>query len=91
MGFYDDRQTTYYNPGEYGSRFDPSKATKKDLSVLANHLGEYVTTCDEFMIIPPDLVESEDKIYQALKVVRRLIEKLEKGDKSVFKDYEEWN
>jgi hypothetical protein len=76
----------------YGNDFDPDNISKEDMRKLAEHIEEYVDTLEEVMIIPEELQkEYGDRIHDGLKVTRKLIEKLRKGDRSVFKDKEDWN
>lgn len=72
--------------------FDPDDITKSDMNKVADHIEEYINMLEEVMIIPKDMMEDhEKKINKAIKVSRKLIAKLRKGDTSVFKDAEDWN
>lgn len=72
--------------------FDPDNITRSDMDNLADGIERYVELLEEVMIIPDEIRKSIGKdINAALKVVKDLIKKLRKGDKSVFKDADEWN
>lgn len=72
--------------------FDPDNICKKDMETLADHIEEYLNTLSEVMIIPRDMIEEHGKrIKRAIEVTAKLIKKLRKGDKSVFKDMDEDN
>lgn len=72
--------------------FDPNDIRKEDMKQLADNIDEYITQLEEVMIIPDEIMdECEDQIKEGLKRTKKLIEKLRKGDKSVFKDEDEWN
>lgn len=72
--------------------FDPDNICKKDMETLAGHIEEYLNTLKEVMIIPRDMIEEHGKrIKRAIEVTAKLIKKLRKGDKSVFKDMDEDN
>lgn len=59
---------------------------------LAEAIKAYVDELENVMVIPDDLVDKyEDEIKEGIKRTRKLIKKLENGDKSVFKDEDEWN
>lgn len=70
--------------------FNPSNVTKEDMKKLANHIEEYIDHLESVMIIPDELIEEYGKqIKEGLARTRKLIKKLKKGDKSVFKDIDE--
>ena len=70
--------------------FDPRYVTKDDMNNLAEHIEEYVEQLESIMIIPDDIAEKyEDQIKEGIKQARKLISKLKKGDKSVFKDIDD--
>lgn len=72
--------------------FDPDNIRKSDMNKLADHIEEYINMLEEVMIIPSDMMEEyEKRIKKAIKVSKKLIDKLRKGDTSVFKDTEDWN
>ncbi len=72
--------------------FNPNNITKDDMKRLAEAIKAYVDELENVMVIPDDLVDKyEDEIKEGIKRTRKLIKKLEHGDKSVFKDEDEWN
>lgn len=72
--------------------FDPDDVRKEDLNLFADHLEEYINLLEEVMIIPDEIMEkSGDKIKEGIKRTKKLINKLRKGDISVFKDADEMN
>lgn len=71
---------------------NPEDITKEDMRKLADHIENYVDTLESVMIIPEPLVkEYGDRINSGIKTTRKLIQKLRKGDRSVFKDEEDWS
>jgi hypothetical protein len=67
--------------------FSVDNVTKTDMKILAESIAEYLDVFQNVMVIPEDLKnEYEDKIKEGIKRTEKLIKKLEKGDKSVFKD-----
>ena len=67
--------------------FDPDNVTKEDMKKLAKHIEEYVDQLESIMIIPDEIAdEYGPQIKEGIKRSRKLINKLRKGDKSVFKD-----
>jgi len=72
--------------------FDPSDISKDDMNKLADAIEEYKDSLMSVMVIPEEIVkECEDKLKEGLRRTDRLIKKLRKGDRSVFKDDEELN
>lgn len=71
---------------------NPDDISKEDMRKLADHIEKYIETLQEVMIIPEDLQkEYGERISHGIKLSKKLIQKLRKGDKSVFKEQEEWN
>ena len=67
--------------------FDPESVSKEDMKKLAEHIEEYIEQLKSVMIIPDDVAaEHGDEIVEGLKRTKKLISKLKKGDRSVFKD-----
>lgn len=62
-----------------------------DMKRLAESLEEFLTLRDEILIIPKELQASKNDLEEARKVVEKLIKKLKNGDRSVFKDPEDWD
>lgn len=77
----------------YGSdTFDPDNIKIEDMEFLADHIEGYLNLFKEAMIIPDELYDKyNDRIKESIKRTEQLIKKLRKGDKSVFKDEDEWN
>lgn len=72
--------------------FDPSDISKDDMNKLADAIEEYKDSLMSVMVIPEEIVkECKDKLKEGLRRTDRLIKKLRKGDRSVFKDDEELN
>ena len=72
--------------------FDPRNIDEGDMLQLAEALSNFVEFFDECVIVPDEIRDKyDDDIKDGLNKVRKLIKKLKKGDKSVFKDEEEWN
>ena len=72
--------------------FDPDNITKFDMNKIADHIEKYIDMLEEVMIIPKDMLDdNEKKINKAIKVSKKLISKLRKGDTSVFKDIDDCN
>lgn len=72
--------------------FDPNDISKDDMNKLADAIEEYKDSLMSVMVIPEEIVqECEDKLKEGLRRTDRLIKKLRKGDRSVFKDDEELN
>ncbi len=70
---------------------DPNSITKNDMENLADGIEEYLDCLKDIIIFPDELKrEVKPKMKRAMKTVEELIKKLRKGDKSVFKDEEEW-
>lgn len=75
-----------------GETFDISDIKKSDMNKLADAIEEYLEVLLEVMIIPDEILETHgDKINEGIKRSKKLVKRLRKGDKSVFKDEDEWN
>ena len=73
-------------------RFDPQDIRQSDMDKLAEAIEEYISTFFEVMIIPDNLKDKyEDQINEGRRLSEKLVKKLKKGDRSVFKDDDEWN
>lgn len=83
---YDNRGADNYP----GSRKDVGMS-KFDMGVLADKIEKYLEILQDVFIIPDHLQGSEKKIREAMEVTEKLIKKLRKGDRSVFKDLDDWN
>jgi hypothetical protein len=67
--------------------FSPDELTKADMKLLAGHIEEYLELFTDVMVIPEDIQSDQKaKIKEGIKRTKELIERLYKGDKSVFKD-----
>lgn len=72
--------------------FDPINITQAQMDKLAACLREFLEFLEECVVIPDDMKDScERDVKEGIKRTKKLIEKLEKGDRSVFKDEDEWN
>lgn len=72
--------------------FDADDIRKEDMEFMADHIEEYLELLQEVMIIPDEILdEQESNIKRSIKIVEKLIEKLRKGDRSVFKDVDDYN
>ena len=72
--------------------FDPDNIKKDDMIKLADAIDEYISLLTEVMVIPDDIERKYgDRIEESIAISKKLIKKLRKGDKSVFKDEDEWN
>lgn len=72
--------------------FDPAHITKEDMRRVADHIEEYLEQLQDVMIIPDELIdECKEEIDEGIKRTKKLIKKLRKGDRSVFKDVDDWN
>lgn len=65
---------------------DLSNITDKDMKELANAIEDYIELFEEIMIIPKELKKDKKEINEALELSKKLVKKLKKGDRSVFKD-----
>ena len=67
--------------------FDPENVSKSDMNRLANVIEEYLDTLKSTMVIPDEIMKSDRKrLKNGLEVTEKLIKKLRKGDRSVFKE-----
>lgn len=65
--------------------------SKEDMKLLAKGIEGFIELLDEIIVIPKELVDKHEKnIKEAIKISKKGIKKLKKGDKSVFKDEEDW-
>jgi hypothetical protein len=72
--------------------FDVNNIKQPDMNRLADDIEEYMIVLNKVMIIPEDMrKECEPLIKEGKKRTEKLIKKLRKGDKSIFKDEDEWN
>lgn len=72
--------------------FDPDNISKEDMNRLADAIENYINLLEEIMIIPEEIIdECGDDVEEGIKRSKKLIKKLRNGDKSVFKDSDEWN
>jgi hypothetical protein len=65
------------------------KMSKDEMATLAQHIEDYLEVFLEVFIIPDYLRDQEDKIYESIQTVKKLIKKLRKGDPSVFSDLDD--
>ena len=72
--------------------FDPENISKKDCQNFADHLEEYLEVLEDIMIFPKEMKKKDkEKMQDAIHQTKKLIKKLRKGDRSVFKDPDEFN
>ena len=72
--------------------FDPDNISKEDMNRLADAIENYINLLEEIMIIPEEIIdECGDDVEEGIKRSKKLIKKLRNGDKSAFKDSDEWN
>lgn len=75
-----------------GDNFDINDIRQSDMNKLADAIDEYTIVLQKIMIIPEDIEkECGSQIREGIKRTNKLIKKLRKGDKDVFKDEDEWN
>ena len=77
---------------EYNMRdeIDPDNISKSKMNQLADQFDEYLTVLKEIMIIPEHDEKMKKKMKKGIEITEKLIKKLRKGDKSVFKTADEW-
>jgi len=68
--------------------FSSENISDVDMKNLADHIEKYLFLFEDIMIIPEEFKINEKDVQSAKKIVRKLIKKLRKGDRSVFK--EDW-
>ena len=72
--------------------FHPENVSKDDMIKLAESIEEYIDELESIMIIPDEIIDVYKKqIDEGIHRCRKLIKKLKKGDKSVFKDIDDEN
>lgn len=71
---------------------DPENIRQSDMDRLADAIETYLHELESVMIIPEELLEDHgDEMKRSISLTKKLIKKLRKGDRSVFKDSEDWN
>ena len=71
---------------------DPENIRQSDMDRLADAIETYLHELESVMIIPEDLLEDHgDEMKRSISLTKKPIKKLRKGDRSVFKDPEDWN
>ena len=71
---------------------DPDNIRQSDMDRLAGGIETYLQEFESVIILPQDLLEDHgDAMKRAIETTKKLIKKLRKGDRSVFKDSEDWN
>lgn len=66
--------------------FSSENISDTDMKNLADHIEKYLFLFEDIMIIPEEFKINEKDVQSAKKIVRKLIKKLRKGDRSVFKE-----
>lgn len=78
--------------GSVYDEFNPDNIRQTDMDRLADAIESYISELESVMVIPEDLLEDRgEKIECGIKEIKKLIKKLRKGDRSVFKDASDWN
>lgn len=66
--------------------FSSENISDIDMKNLADHIEKYLFLFEDIMIIPEEFKINEKDVQSAKKIIRKLIKKLRKGDRSVFKE-----
>ena len=70
--------------------FDPENVKQSDMNKLADAIEEYKDSLMTVMVIPDEVIKKDRKrLKNGFEVTEKLIKKLRKGDKSVFKEIDE--
>lgn len=70
--------------------FDPDNVKQSDMNKLADAIEEYKDSLMTVMVIPDEVIKKDRKrLKNGFEVTEKLIKKLRKGDKSVFKEIDE--
>ena len=65
---------------------DPEDISRRDMDAIADAIEDYLEVFTDVMIIPKGI--DKDEVQDALHMCRKLVKKLRKGDKEVFKGIE---
>ncbi len=72
--------------------FDPRNITQAHMDKLATCFRTYLDFLEECVVIQDNAPKgTEEAVQEGIKRVQKLIKRLEKGDRSVFKDEDDWN
>lgn len=66
---------------------DIDNISQKDMDAIANAIEDYLEVFTDIMIIPKDI--DKEEVHDAIRTCRKLVKKLKKGDKNVFKGYDD--
>lgn len=66
--------------------FSKDTYSEKTMKILAKSIKNYLSLFEDIMIIPEELKNSKKDVQEAKKIIKKLIKKLNNGDKSVFRD-----
>lgn len=66
--------------------FSSENISDIEMKNLADHIEKYLFLFEDIMIIPEEFKINEKDVQSAKKIVKKLIKKLRKGDRSVFKE-----
>ena len=66
--------------------FSSENISDVEMKNLADHIEKYLFLFEDIMIIPEEFKINEKDVQSAKKIVKKLIKKLRKGDRSVFKE-----
>ena len=72
------------------SDVDESNISDRNMEILADHIKGYLDLLLEVFIIPDNIMNKKSSIYDAIGVVKDLIRELNKHNRSVFKDKDDW-
>ncbi len=65
---------------------DPEDISRRAMDAIADAIEDYLEVFTDVMIIPKGI--DKDEVQDALHMCRKLVKKLRKGDKEVFKGIE---
>ena len=70
--------------------FNPDDITKESMRNIADHIEGYVDELLENMIIPDEISKADkERFDEGIRRSRKLINKLRKGNTSIFKDIDD--
>lgn len=73
-------------------KFEPDNISQEMMDIFADSVDEFLTEQKRITVFPKELTSENKSTYkEARKRVMKMIEKLREGDKSLFKDPDDWN
>ena len=66
--------------------FSKDTYSEKTMKILAKSIKNYLSLFEDIMIIPEEIKNSKKDVQEDKKIIKKLIKKLNNGDKSVFRD-----